>query len=105
MEWLPSLLASSAFEGVVPETLGPLNNVDWVPVDLVARIIVELLAGNQSVRGENEKALQRRQLAPTVYHIVNPSVTTWSELLPIVTEHLTSAPHDPRTIPSMGGYD
>ena len=43
-EWFPSLIASSAKLRKVPESLGKaLDIVDWVPVDSVAKIIVEFL--------------------------------------------------------------
>ena len=42
-EWFPSLIASSKFMGMVPETLGAMDRVDWIPVDVLAQIIVELL--------------------------------------------------------------
>ncbi|KAL8935223.1 MAG: hypothetical protein Q9216_005533, partial [Gyalolechia sp. 2 TL-2023] len=42
-EWFPSLAASSLRMGKLPSDLGTMNRVDWIPVDLVARILVELL--------------------------------------------------------------
>ena len=43
-EWFPSLIASSVRLRKVPERLGEaLDMVDWVPVDSVAKIMVELL--------------------------------------------------------------
>ena len=42
-EWLPSLIKSSAYLGVVPETLGPMEEVDWLPVDVLGNVITELV--------------------------------------------------------------
>lgn len=42
-EWFPSLLASSKHLGLLPNSLGTMNNISWVPVDILARIIVQLL--------------------------------------------------------------
>lgn len=53
-EWFPSLIASSAFMGVVPENLGPMEMVDWVPVDSLARVILDLFLG-QDVQDRNDK--------------------------------------------------
>lgn len=44
-EWFPSLVASSAFMGVIPENLGPMEMVDWVPVDLLTKVILDLFLG------------------------------------------------------------
>ncbi|CEL07254.1 hypothetical protein ASPCAL10417 [Aspergillus calidoustus] len=41
--WLPSLMQSSLWLGALPNSLGPvLDRVDWVPVDLLAAILVEM---------------------------------------------------------------
>lgn len=42
-EWLPSLVRSSAALGALPAGLGPLDRVDWVPVDTLAKIVGELV--------------------------------------------------------------
>lgn len=53
-EWLPSLVRSSAALGVLPAGLGPLDRVDWVPVDVLARIVGELVGsgGGLGVRDD-----------------------------------------------------
>ena len=42
-EWLPSLIASSKYLRKIPESLGPSDSVDWIPVDFLSRVLVELL--------------------------------------------------------------
>ncbi|KAL9027102.1 MAG: hypothetical protein Q9196_004324, partial [Gyalolechia fulgens] len=42
-EWFPSLVVSALRMGTLPRELGTMNKVDWIPVDLVASIVVELL--------------------------------------------------------------
>ena len=42
-EWLPSLIASSVHLQKLPASLGSLDQIDWIPVNFVARILVELL--------------------------------------------------------------
>jgi nucleoside-diphosphate-sugar epimerase/aryl carrier-like protein len=42
-EWFPSLLASSKYLGLLPDSLGSMNTVSWVPVDILAKVIVQLL--------------------------------------------------------------
>jgi thioester reductase-like protein len=43
-EWLPSLIASSKYLRKIPESLGPSESVDWIPVDILSRVLMELLA-------------------------------------------------------------
>ncbi|KAL8717844.1 MAG: hypothetical protein Q9225_004951 [Loekoesia sp. 1 TL-2023] len=73
-EWLPSMIASSKYLGCIPSALGPMDRIDWVPIDLVSQVAVELFTMN------------RKAAMPTtqVFHLVNPSETYWSGLLPTV---------------------
>lgn len=77
-EWVPSLVASSKYLGILPETLGPVENVDWVPVDRLTIILLELLFS----------------VHPTgvtrYHHISNPRTTAWRELVPTVQKRLSA---------------
>ena len=42
-EWLPSLIASSKHLGKIPESLGLNESIDWIPVDILSRVLVELM--------------------------------------------------------------
>lgn len=42
-EWLPSLIASSKYLCKIPASLGPNDMVDWIPVDVLSRVLVELM--------------------------------------------------------------
>ncbi|KAH7304017.1 hypothetical protein B0I35DRAFT_153685 [Stachybotrys elegans] len=71
-EWLPSLVISSArFLGALPESLGPsmTDDINWLPVDELAKMIVELL-GAPATDGL------------VVYNMVHPQPTSWQSLLP-----------------------
>lgn len=70
-EWLPVMLASSIQLGAVPSSLGSLDKIDWMPVDVAAATICELMAAGSGVRETCQ-----------VYNIVNPQNTTWTDLLP-----------------------
>lgn len=81
-EWLPSIIASSKYLCKIPQTLPSMDTIPWVPVDLTARIIVELLLSN---------------LSPTPstpffknYNLVNPHAANWSSLIPTITHSLSS---------------
>lgn len=80
-EWLPSLVASSLFLGKLPKSLGQVDTIDWIPVNELGHIIVEL-------------ATQRRvqnlpQNGAAVYHAVNPHTTSWPNLVPIFQKTLS----------------
>ncbi|EED19773.1 hypothetical protein TSTA_030400 [Talaromyces stipitatus ATCC 10500] len=59
-KWFPSLLASSKHLGLLPDSLGTMSSVNWVPVDVLARIIVQLVdqTCNTHAEGENDKKIQ-----------------------------------------------
>ncbi|KAI0423280.1 hypothetical protein F5X98DRAFT_369287 [Xylaria grammica] len=80
-EWLPCLIASSKYLGKVPDSLGPLESIDWIPVDKLGDIVAELATYLPRSHQPDEGA--------TVYHAVNPHHTTWRELLPTITRHLS----------------
>ncbi|KAI9820172.1 MAG: putative NRPS-like protein biosynthetic cluster [Pycnora praestabilis] len=78
-EWLPTIIASSKYLGMLPDSLVSMGTVDWVPVDVLGKIIVELL----QPPNDEEGSIAR------VYHTVNPHSTTWKALLPIVQKLLS----------------
>lgn len=80
-EWLPSLVASSLFLGKLPKSLGQVDTIDWIPVDKLGRIIVELATQRQAHCLPQDGA--------AVYHAVNPHTTSWSNLVPIFQKTLS----------------
>lgn len=81
-EWFPSLLASSKYLGLLPDSLGAMNTVSWVPVDILAKVIVQLLDVTVS------QTVQSFVDEPAVYNLVNPQVSVWSDLMETVQEGL-----------------
>jgi len=78
-EWLPSIVISSLHLGVIPESIGGSHDeVDWVPVDLLAVVIIELVLAPKKSTGAG------------VFHPHNPRLTKWSTLLPSVIETLST---------------
>lgn len=80
-EWFPSLLASSKHLAMLPDSLGTMNSISWVPVDVLARIIVQLLDATSDQSGSSNDSL-------AVYNLVNPKVVSWSLLLDTVLDDL-----------------
>ncbi|KAJ5382865.1 NRPS-like enzyme [Penicillium concentricum] len=83
-EWFPSLVRSSLQVRALPETLGPtLGRVDWVPVDLLAEVLVDLALGDLDgdVRGERQSV--------SVFHPLNLYPEAWGVVAPVVAEMLS----------------
>lgn len=83
-EWLPSMVLSSLHLGQVPDNTGPLfNNVDFVPVDLLADVLVDLATATTTTG--------RADSGTTVFNVRNPNLTPWATLLPAVVAGGSSA--------------
>ncbi|KAH6957913.1 male sterility protein-domain-containing protein [Ilyonectria sp. MPI-CAGE-AT-0026] len=103
-EWLPTIIASSKHLRLLPSDLGSMDIINWVPVDILAEIILELSGVVQcpvpsldklSYVGNMKKdshldakyqAAARKSSAVSVYHAVNPYDVSWSELVPTVAD-------------------
>jgi len=71
-EWLPSLVLSSLHLRHIPDSVGTrLNNIDWVPVDKLAEVIVELAFSRQDPSG-----VPSSELRAHVFHPLNLHPTT-----------------------------
>jgi nucleoside-diphosphate-sugar epimerase len=84
VEWFPSLVLGSRVMHALPDSLGGNSlggEVDWIPVDLLAPVLVEL-AG--SLRGGRDSGTK-------VFHCINPDRVRWADLVPAVVEELSKA--------------
>jgi nucleoside-diphosphate-sugar epimerase/aryl carrier-like protein len=80
-EWLPSLVLGSVSMGCFPGHLGSqFSEVDWLPVDLLADILVDLLSPRPYFDHQGERGGAR------VYNLRNPHTTAWSQLLPSILD-------------------
>ncbi|RAL65944.1 hypothetical protein DID88_005605 [Monilinia fructigena] len=92
-EWFPLILRSSIFLGVLPSSLGPLEAVDWIPVDLLGKVIHELVSASTLQSQHSKLAINgSRGSAPIVYHVVNPKRTTYSDAILPKLEALMNLP-------------
>ncbi|KUI71888.1 Oxygen-dependent choline dehydrogenase [Cytospora mali] len=73
-EWIPSLAAISKTLRMIPVDLPP---IDWVPMDMASRAIVELAVAE----GEDKLPLK-------VFNVVNPHSSTWSIFAETLQERL-----------------
>lgn len=95
-EWFPSMIISSVKIGAFPESLGPtFDRVDWVPIDLLADILVELaLKRGQSAARCTATDTQHAD----VFHPLNSHTTTWTALRAIVLDEVTSKTKRPMEV-------
>ena len=88
-EWLPSLNLSSLHVGAVQDSLGTSQNkIDWVPIDLLAEILVELTLNidrqKASTLTQPEEPGKER-----LFHLSNPHSITWRSFLPTLFNTLS----------------
>ena len=65
---------------VLPSSLGPLEAVDWIPVDILGKAIHELVTTEKNETPDFDTQLPSPS-TPTVYHLVNPNRTTYADAL------------------------
>ncbi|KAE8133310.1 NRPS-like enzyme [Aspergillus pseudotamarii] len=88
-EWFPSLVLSSLHVGALPDTLGPaLGRIDWVPIDLLAEVLVDLALGQNKTANESVN----------VFHPVNLQPLTWEAIRPFVADALFKTSGKPAEI-------
>ncbi|OKP10309.1 Lovastatin diketide synthase LovF [Penicillium subrubescens] len=88
-EWFPSIIASGRYLGLLPETMKGADTIDWVPVDIFAQIVMELMDGAEITSPP----------LPTVYNVVNPRSAQWSVLLPAIIAYLNRKGVSVQTVP------
>lgn len=72
-EWLPSLIRSSLFLGLLPSELGLMGNLGWAPVEDIAGVVLEVAASQDGHGG--------------YFHAVNPNLPDWEGIIvPAVTD-------------------
>lgn len=90
-EWFPSLVRSAKFLGRLPRTLGSSSRVEWVPVDELSRVILEVVDDVVHSSGSGSGSDSSKDSAAAVdgakvYNLVNPRPVTFESLLPALQE-------------------
>jgi thioester reductase-like protein len=113
-EYLPSIIASSKYLGMLPDSLGPADHVDWIPVDLAADLIWEMAnsvaANDDSNTYSSNYDNSDSTTSPTstrrrakYLHLTNPQTTTWQQsVLPTLQQHFGQSV---RTVPLKDWID
>ncbi|KAI0172477.1 putative NRPS-like enzyme [Hypoxylon sp. FL1284] len=74
-EWLPSLALSSLHLGCVPDGLGPrFSDVDWIPSDALAEVVVDIASAPSPTTGA------------AVFNLRNPRTAKWDALVPAIRD-------------------
>ena len=76
-EWFPSLIRSSIYLGLLPDSLGTLGNIGWASVEDIASIVLEI-SGVADSRSMEEFT--------GYFHAINPNPVDWPSLIPAVRE-------------------
>jgi thioester reductase-like protein len=76
-EWLPSIIASSLYLGLLPKEIGWQDVVQWMPVEDVASAILEI-AGIKSQPPASDMT--------GYFNLLNPSQARWGDLATAVQE-------------------
>ncbi|KAF7908720.1 uncharacterized protein EAF01_004475 [Botrytis porri] len=79
--WLPLILKLSKYLKVLPSSLGPLGAVDWIPVDVLRKVVYELVTSSKHGTLKSNSTIESSSGLPRVYHIVNPKRTTYSDAM------------------------
>ncbi|KAI1375112.1 hypothetical protein F4677DRAFT_460945 [Hypoxylon crocopeplum] len=80
-DWVPALIDASAYLRMLPSNLGSFSELDWIPVDLLAEILGQLVLRTVEEGNDDEG----------YYNIVNPTRISWKYLLPIMKYRLEAA--------------
>ncbi len=70
---------------LLPLSIGSMDQVDWIPVDLMAKITVELAL--PPAGSEKHAQVGSRKSRMRVFHGVNPKTTHWRSLVPVIARH------------------
>lgn len=77
-EWFPSLVRTSKKLDMLPDSLGLFEEVDWIPIDCLSDIVVDLIHSDNN---------QDTDVA-RVFNLVNPSRVSFGNLVPSIKERL-----------------
>lgn len=82
---LLQIIVSSAYLNVFPETFPSRDHIDWLPVDKLSKILVEILSSASHYSDEqglpdkeaSDSSNRAGAVATKMYHVVNPQATSW----------------------------
>jgi thioester reductase-like protein len=90
-EWFPSLMLSAKALGMLPDTLGAMDRIDWLPVDLLGDMLADTVARKQSDVFATEIVSASRPTTEFL-HFVNPQHIRWRGVVQKLASHTTLSP-------------
>lgn len=102
-EWFPSLVTRSDHIDFIPKSLGSIfDKIDWVPIDILAEILVELVFSRNLHESNIPSDGQSGELR--VWHPLNPHPTTWNAIKSVITDELNSRSPSPVATVSLSEW-
>ncbi|KAK8119240.1 uncharacterized protein PG998_003866 [Apiospora kogelbergensis] len=83
-EYIPALINSSAYIGLLPENFPGRDSVDWLPVDKVAPILLEILDSLT----KSSPTTQSNDLSLLVFHVQNPHHVVWVSIVEYICNNV-----------------
>ncbi|KAI8961835.1 acetyl-CoA synthetase-like protein [Daldinia sp. FL1419] len=77
-EWLPSIIASSVYLGMLPGDMGRFDTVDWMAIEDVANLVLDVSGITTPLPVDKISGY---------FHSVNPKTITWQDLAPVVKDY------------------
>jgi thioester reductase-like protein len=84
-DWFPRIMASAELLRTVPDQLGIYDTVDWLPIDTVSRVVMDIFESTV-LHPSSDQDLSDQ--GPNVFHIINPHIVPWKKLAPDVASFL-----------------
>lgn len=81
-EWLPTIIASSVTLGVLPETIGPFDDVRWMSIEDVALSVLNIAGCTSTATGLG------------YFNLVNPNSVSRKDVAPAVQEFYAERGHE-----------
>ncbi|KAK4183556.1 putative peptide synthetase [Podospora australis] len=97
-EWLPSLIKTSVSLGKIPSSL-PGAPVDWVPVDVAARAVIDIAVrrfSSPAISSPVER--ESKDDATECFNLVNPHSASWENLVHAVQRYYSQQGQEITTV-------
>ncbi|EWG54274.1 hypothetical protein FVEG_12530 [Fusarium verticillioides 7600] len=79
-DWVPAIIDASVHLRALPLDLGSASILDWIPIDLLAEVIGQLVVPVNPVVGQEN-----------YYNLLNPRTPSWKDTLPGLKAHLEAS--------------
>ncbi|KAJ5709450.1 Male sterility NAD-binding [Penicillium malachiteum] len=83
-DWFPTLLATSISLGCIPDSLGPADEIDWIPVNTIAEALSDLVCSSNEIPRTANGAPHSKY-----YHLVNPTRTSYTNFVSFLATRLS----------------